>query len=260
MHAVEEYVAIDAEYKMRCASTKDLMRLFFSQMYEEQVAQEDNPIYGYLNVHAWYDWSASKVKLDVISAENLIPQDINGLSDPFVQITLMPKMMFPNLRMLQTLEKKKTLNPFFESESFTFNVSHELVMQEGAVMVFTVLDYDLIGRNDLEGECVLPLDMLDGVGQRTNRRGNRNYKLPLTQPQPISSGSSKHSSPGREVPLSVEEQAAGQDVRASPLELLRQRINFDRDASEFCWWRKKLQNAVDSDEGDRTGFMKNILK
>jgi len=43
-----------------------------------------NPIYGYLNIHAWYDPVSERLHADVISANNLVPLDVNGFSDPFV--------------------------------------------------------------------------------------------------------------------------------------------------------------------------------
>lgn len=56
-------------------------------MYEDQITQEEEQKYGCLNVYAWYNRKSSELIIDVLSAENLVPQDINGLSDPFVQIT-----------------------------------------------------------------------------------------------------------------------------------------------------------------------------
>lgn len=76
---------------------------------------------------------------------------------------LAPAMMFPDLREQQTLVVKKTLDPIFDNESFAFGVPKDKVLLDGAVVHFTVLDHDVIGSNDLEGEAVLPLNMLDGV-------------------------------------------------------------------------------------------------
>ena len=42
--------------------------------------------YGVLDVFAWYDLGKSNLHVDVISASDLAPLDINGLSDPFVQL------------------------------------------------------------------------------------------------------------------------------------------------------------------------------
>ena len=55
-------------------------------MYEEQQGLTLNPTYGYLNVLAWYESDVETVHVDVVSANKLVPLDMNGLSDPFVQL------------------------------------------------------------------------------------------------------------------------------------------------------------------------------
>lgn len=67
--------------------------------------------------------------------------------------------------MHQTLVEKKTVNPVFNDESFSYEVDPAFLKLEGIMVVFTVLDHDVIGRNDLEGEAVLPLCILDGADE-----------------------------------------------------------------------------------------------
>lgn len=55
-------------------------------MYDEQQRLASNPVSGYLNVHVWYDPLGEEVNMDVISANELKPLDVNGLSDPFVTV------------------------------------------------------------------------------------------------------------------------------------------------------------------------------
>ena len=75
-------------------------------------------------------------------------------------------MMFRDQRSHQTLVQKNTLDPLWEEENFTFPVERSLVAQEGTVAIFTVLDHDIISSNDLEGEAVLPLNILDGIAAK----------------------------------------------------------------------------------------------
>ena len=42
--------------------------------------------FGVLNVMGHYEDNTETVHIDVISANDLIPMDMNGLSDPFVHI------------------------------------------------------------------------------------------------------------------------------------------------------------------------------
>jgi len=57
-------------------------------MYEEQQRRAVQYPYGFLNVYAWYDSREEILHIDVISANKLVPLDMNGLSDPFVQLRL----------------------------------------------------------------------------------------------------------------------------------------------------------------------------
>ena len=76
---------------------------------------------------------------------------------------LVPKMLFKKENSQQTLVVKKTLDPIFKDESFVFSVQPSLAALEGTMLCFSVLDHDVISANDLEGEAVLPLNMLDGM-------------------------------------------------------------------------------------------------
>ena len=55
-------------------------------MFEEQQKLAIRLPYGYLNVYAWYDKPEEILHIDIISANKLVPLDMNGLSDPFVQL------------------------------------------------------------------------------------------------------------------------------------------------------------------------------
>jgi len=58
----------------------------FLQIFDQQLKMAANPIYGWLNIYAWYDPESKRVHVDVISAENLVPRDVDRHSDPFVAI------------------------------------------------------------------------------------------------------------------------------------------------------------------------------
>ncbi|XP_039273760.2 protein unc-13 homolog D-like [Styela clava] len=259
MFSVDEYIVVNAELKMRSASSQDLMRLYLAQMYEEQESLQSSS-YGTLNVCAWYDTKAMEIKVDIISAENLVPRDINGLSDPFVQLTLMPRMMFPTHRQVQTLHKKKTLNPIFEGESFSFKVNREDAQQDGTMIAFTVLDHDVIGKNDLEGECFLPMCKLDGLQQQSSpgTKVQQTFNLPLTQPNmELSNQEPADKNEKDTTPSSSPKHTA----KLVPFAILKLRTTFDRDASEFCRWRSMMENWTESDDGPTApSFIKAILK
>ena len=72
-------------------------------------------------------------------------------------------MMFRNQQSNRTFVEKNTLNPIWTEENFMFDVEKSLMKQEGTVVIFTVLDRDILSSDDLEGEAVLPLNILDGI-------------------------------------------------------------------------------------------------
>uniref|UniRef100_H2ZHP5 C2 domain-containing protein n=1 Tax=Ciona savignyi TaxID=51511 RepID=H2ZHP5_CIOSA len=155
LNSTDEYRLLESELKMRSAKTEDLIRLFYLQVCDQERITKSS--YGYLNVFASYDELNDELQVDVISANELLPLDVNGLSDPFVTLRLAPKMSFNDNGMRQTLVEKKTVNPVFNEESFTFEVAKDLAQLEGMAIIFTVLDHDVLSANDLEGEAVLPL-------------------------------------------------------------------------------------------------------
>ena len=55
-------------------------------MLADQTSAQNQGTFGHLNVYAHYDRMERQLKIDVISAENLVPLDVNGLSDPFVVV------------------------------------------------------------------------------------------------------------------------------------------------------------------------------
>ncbi|CAK8687755.1 unnamed protein product [Clavelina lepadiformis] len=259
------FKCLESELKMRCARTQDLIRLFYMQLFDQQSLMTSNPVYGYLNVHAYFDQSKDEIHLDVISANKLLPLDLNGLSDPFVQIRLVPRMLFKKENSQQTLVVKKTLDPIFKDESFVFSVQPSLAALEGTMLCFSVLDHDVISANDLEGEAVLPLNMLDGMTDATDKgKPRRVFALPLTLPVKYGRTKGKMNGNNNFNLTSVDganplgnfskENLNDYDLDyessyvISPLLLLEGRTSYDKDADEFCRMRKKQENAVEEDK------------
>ncbi|XP_078492943.1 BAI1-associated protein 3-like [Ciona intestinalis] len=261
MTNMDEYRVLGSELKMRSAKTEDLIRLFYLQMYEDQ-QRVTKSTYGCLNVFASYDTMSDELHVDIISASDLLPLDVNGLSDPFVTVRLAPKMTFKDNSTRQTLVEKKTVNPVFTDESFVFEVDRSTMELEGMVVIFTVLDHDVLSANDLEGEAVLPLNqVLDG-----DRNRGKNFKLPLTQPVVVKispkmkrkqlSSKKDENCNGSIASESVSSSKISNDDYEldyecaqiiSPVLLLQGRSGFDKDAGEFCRWRRKLESSIETD-------------
>ncbi|XP_026696415.2 synaptotagmin-7 [Ciona intestinalis] len=88
--------------------------------------------------------------VEIIKGRNMKPMDINGTSDPYVKIWLIYRG--------KRIEKKKTeihknnLNPEFQEE-FTFNAPMDRLRE--MQLEITVMDHDIIGRNDTIGKIYL---------------------------------------------------------------------------------------------------------
>ena len=89
-----------------------------------------------------------------IQGKNLPAKDLNGLSDPFVKISLLPDTTESGQK-LQTKVQRKTLNPFW-NESFYFEGFSPQKLQS-RVLHLVVVDHDRFSRNDSIGEIYIPL-------------------------------------------------------------------------------------------------------
>ncbi|XP_050539077.1 BAI1-associated protein 3 isoform X2 [Daktulosphaira vitifoliae] len=153
------YRAVKQRLKLHKTDTDTLIELYYEDRLAEQ--QRVNDIfYGILSVRAYYHHDSLCV--EVLKAHDVIPLDPNGYSDPFVIVELLPKSMFPYNAEQYTEVKKKTLNPLFD-ECFEFAVSLDQCRHESSMILFTVMDHDVITANDFAGEAFLSLNSIPGV-------------------------------------------------------------------------------------------------
>lgn len=93
----------------------------------------------------------ASLRVQVISANDLASKDRNGLSDPFVDINY-------GLLRLSTPCVKKTLNPVWDANDATFDISlFRSTVANVLQLEFVAWDKDTIGKDYL-GECSLYLD------------------------------------------------------------------------------------------------------
>lgn len=155
------YQELDHLLKLHKSDTAHLIELYCLQRIEEQQKlQKSN--YGSLTIKAFYNAAAESLCIDVLNARDLIPLDPTGFSDPFVIIELVPKHFFPDCPKQKTKVQKKTLFPLFD-ESFEFSITTDMCRREGTALCFTIMDHDMMTRNDYEGETYLSLACVPGV-------------------------------------------------------------------------------------------------
>ncbi|XP_078611794.1 BAI1-associated protein 3-like isoform X12 [Branchiostoma floridae x Branchiostoma japonicum] len=170
----EDYKYLRETLTLQKATTDELIEQFFLEKLQEQRV-ETVANYGTLSVKVYYDNSDSSLHVEVMSGKDLPALDTNGYSDPFVLIELCPSHHFPSSAIEKTSIKKKTLNPLFD-ETFKFPVAVSQLKQTGACVLFTVMDHDVLARDDVAGEVFLPLAEVYGQDRPSIPEGFRAVK------------------------------------------------------------------------------------
>jgi len=110
---------------------------------------------GDINFGMEYDFPTQTLKLKIIQGKDLAARDANGLSDPYVRLTLLPDKK----HRLETKIKRRTLNPRW-NETFYFE-GFPVSKLQARVLHLHVYDYDRFSRDDSIGEVHLPLCQVD---------------------------------------------------------------------------------------------------
>ncbi|XP_016424852.1 protein unc-13 homolog D-like [Sinocyclocheilus rhinocerous] len=185
----EEYKTLRANLTQNSLSCNQLIEKFFERkVWEQKVFNGEK--YGAVTLITSYKRSENKLHVEVLNAVNLIPLDSNGSSDPFVQLSLEPKHLFPQVEPRSTKIKNCDLNPLFE-ESFEFIITLEQCTSPGACLLVTVLDHDTLRSDDFEGEAFLSLKAVPGVGGGQHNPTPAQIRLPLMHPKPNSENTLK---------------------------------------------------------------------
>ncbi|XP_052611819.1 protein unc-13 homolog D isoform X2 [Peromyscus californicus insignis] len=176
------FQALQKDLELQAASSRELIQKYFCSRIQQQ-AETTSEQLGAVTIKASYRASEQKLHVELLSASSLLPLDSNGSSDPFVQLTLEPRHEFPELAPRETQKHKKELHPLFD-ETFEFLVPAEPCQKAWACLLFTVLDHDTLGADDLEGEAFLPLCRVPGLTGCEEPSEAPQTRLPLTYPAP----------------------------------------------------------------------------
>lgn len=99
----DDYWRVEQRLQYHKTSTEHLIDLFYMQRFQEQVRLQNSQEpaqYGILSVRAYLNHDSLCV--EVLRAQNVIPLDPNGFSDPFVIIELLPRRVFMHCTEQQT--------------------------------------------------------------------------------------------------------------------------------------------------------------
>ncbi|XP_067913937.1 protein unc-13 homolog D [Heterodontus francisci] len=180
------FEALKAHLTLQAASTHELIQKFCAKKIQQQITDECSK-YGAVTIKVFYDNQVKRLHVEILNAVNLFPLDSNGTSDPFVELTLEPKHIFPLVESKTTQRKDNDLNPLFD-EVFEFsNVTPEQCRSEGACLLITVFDHDTLLSDDLEGEAYFSLQDipgLDSTEEALNSSKVPQSRLTLGHPKP----------------------------------------------------------------------------
>ncbi|CAF1308521.1 unnamed protein product [Adineta steineri] len=220
----DKYKLIKKLLKYHTTDTHSLIKLYYQEKLHEQeraviINQSSNlPDLGKLYCRAYYHLKEETLYVEIISCKNLKPCDSNGLSDPYVEVQLCPKFLYPHIEKQQTSIVKKTLNPSF-NEKFEFRLTEKECNLSGGVIHFTVMDHDLMWSNDFEGEAFLEISKISGIPHESN-----SDTRPLDEL--------------KQIELSLTHPKA---VRSRIIEILEVRVS-DKTATEFVRRRRETEN------------------
>lgn len=129
---------------------------------------------GMLKYSLEFDFNRSVLNVSIHEARDLPGMDLNGLSDPYVNVYMLNNKNFQTFR---TKIHKRTLNPVF-NETFSYQISYvELAKQ---TLILSVYDYDKLSRHDEIGQLTLPMDSIDLTQRQVNwselRKMNATYE------------------------------------------------------------------------------------
>ncbi|KAK0062512.1 serine-rich adhesin for platelets-like isoform X3 [Biomphalaria pfeifferi] len=126
--------------------------VFPTKILQEPERGEDYGL-GEIQLQISHDDFDNTLNVHVIQARNLRPRDLNGLSDPFVKLYLLPGRGPENKR--RTKHIARTLNPEWH-QTVMFQDVARLELQN-KVLEITVWDYDRFKANDFLGELIIEL-------------------------------------------------------------------------------------------------------
>ncbi|XP_042606673.1 synaptotagmin-6-like isoform X2 [Cyprinus carpio] len=115
-----------------------------------QYATSESVDLGEIMFSLCYLPTAGRLTLTVIKCRNLKAMDITGYSDPYVKVSLICDGR--RLKKKKTTTKKNTLNPTY-NEAIIFDIPPESMDQVS--LHISVMDYDLVGHNEIIGVCRL---------------------------------------------------------------------------------------------------------
>lgn len=133
----------------------DVIKELYKRM-DPTVTQPDcGDIRGDIELSLKYNHRQQLLLVKVIRARDLVPRDLNGKSDPYAVLDLVPDTH--NEGKKKTAYKAKTLNPVF-NEIVSFQLDQSLIPE--TKLRVAIWDHDFFGEDDFNGEGIVDLSKI----------------------------------------------------------------------------------------------------
>ncbi|KAL5473221.1 hypothetical protein EMCRGX_G027674 [Ephydatia muelleri] len=182
----EQYKVLLNDLDLMCLSTRELVLRCCADLAEQQakVVGSSEHKYGELTLSVGYIKETGNVEVTIFQGRNLPALDKSGLSDPYIELALLPGFLFQSgSKKAKTPVQYKTLNPTFNYES-VLPASQESMEVKGTIVVLGAYDHDILGKNDFMGICVVSCNDIPQLSNSSslldaNSPKRRNMTLPL---------------------------------------------------------------------------------
>ncbi|XP_066017147.1 double C2-like domain-containing protein beta isoform X4 [Pocillopora verrucosa] len=142
----------------------DIIKELYKRMDPTVTQPDTGDIKGDIQLSLKYNHKQQLLLVKVIRARDLVPRDLNGKSDPYAVLDLVPDVNGEGQK--KTGYKSKTLNPVF-NEIFSFQLDHSRIAD--TKLRVAVWDHDFFGEDDFNGEGVVDLSAISlNTGTHTN--------------------------------------------------------------------------------------------
>lgn len=133
----------------------DIIKELYKRMDPTVTQPDSGDIKGDVQLSLKYNHRQELLLVKVIRARNLVPRDLNGKSDPYAVLDLVPDLNGEGQK--KTAYKSKTLNPVF-NEIFSFQLDQSGIAD--TKLRVAIWDHDFFGEDDFNGEGVVDLSRI----------------------------------------------------------------------------------------------------
>lgn len=133
----------------------DIIKELYKRMDPTVTQPDSGDIRGDVQLSLKYNHRQQLLLVKVIRARDLVARDLNGKSDPYAVLDLVPDVQ--NEGKKKTAYKAKTLNPVF-NEIVSFQLEQSCIAE--TKLRVAIWDHDFFGEDDFNGEGIVDLSKI----------------------------------------------------------------------------------------------------